>query len=47
MTSLSKLGDRSPFVSLAFGVALTFCCSAPLVWLVANLLVNGAVALSH
>jgi hypothetical protein len=41
MTTLSNVTNKWPIVRLAVGVTFAFCCTAPLVWLVSNLLVYG------
>jgi hypothetical protein len=44
MTSLSKISGPSPMLFTAISIVLTFCCSAPLIWLFSNLVVDGVRA---
>lgn len=47
MTQISNVADKWPILRIAVGVSLVFCCSAPVVWLLSNFLVNEVRALYH
>jgi hypothetical protein len=40
MPKLARMTHRWPLLFTVLGVILTFCCSAPIVWLLSNLLVD-------
>jgi hypothetical protein len=45
MTQMANVADRWRTLRVAAGVTLVFCCSAPVVWLVSNVLASGMRAL--
>ena len=46
MTQISNVAHRWPILRIAADVTLVFGCSAPVVWLLSNFLVNHASILS-
>jgi len=44
MVYVSNLAKRWPMLSTAVGVVFTFCWTAPLVWIISNLLVESVRA---
>jgi hypothetical protein len=47
MTGERGAWDAWPPAAIVARIVFTFCCAAPLIWLVSNMLVTGARALAQ